>query len=117
MEYGIKELAKLTGITTRTLRYYDEIDLLKPSRIGDNGYRFYDSKELEILQQIMFYRKRGFELKKIKAILSDPGYDIKKALKEAQENPDLKYEDPAHEEEAEDKDEREQASILFKINL
>ncbi|MBR6528840.1 MAG: MerR family transcriptional regulator [Firmicutes bacterium] len=82
MEYGINELAKLTGMTTRTLRYYDEIDLLKPSRIGENGYRFYDSKDLETLQQIMFYRKRGFELKQIKEILNDPDYDITKALKE-----------------------------------
>lgn len=82
MEYGINELAKLTGLTTRTLRYYDEIDLLKPSRLGDNGYRFYDSKDLETLQQIMFYRKRGFELKQIKEILNDPDYDIAKALKE-----------------------------------
>ena len=82
MEYGIKELASLTGLTTRTLRYYDEIDLLKPSRIGDNGYRFYNSKELEKLQQIMFYRKRGFELKEIKDILDNPDYDVVKALKE-----------------------------------
>ena len=70
MEYGIKEVANLTGLTTRTLRYYDEIDLLKPSRVGDNGYRFYESKKLETLQQIMFYRKRGFELKEIKDILA-----------------------------------------------
>ncbi len=82
MEYGIKDLAKLTGLTTRTLRYYDEIDLLKPSRIGENGYRFYNSNELEKLQQIMFYRKRGFELKQIKDILYNPNYDVSKALKE-----------------------------------
>lgn len=82
MVYGIKELAKLTGLTTRTLRYYDEIDLLKPSIIGNNGYRFYDAKALEILQQIMFYRKRGFELRQIKEIINDPNYDVTKALKE-----------------------------------
>ena len=82
MEYGIKEVANLTGLTTRTLRYYDEIDLLKPSRVGDNGYRFYGSKELEILQQIMFYRKRGFELKQIKDIIANPEFDVAKALKE-----------------------------------
>ncbi len=82
MEYGIKEVANLTGLTTRTLRYYDEINLLKPSRIGDNGYRFYDSKELEVLQQILFYRKRGFELKQIKDIIGNPNYDVAKALKE-----------------------------------
>ena len=82
MVYGIKELAKLTGLTTRTLRYYDEIDLLKPSIIGNNGYRFYDAKALEILQQIMFYRKRGIELRQIKEIINDPNYDVMKALKE-----------------------------------
>lgn len=82
MEYGIKEVANLTGLTTRTLRYYDEIDLLKPSRVGDNGYRFYGSKELEKLQQIMFYRKRGFELKQIKNIIDNPEFDVAKALKE-----------------------------------
>ena len=82
MEYGIKEVANLTGLTTRTLRYYDEIGLLKPSRVGDNGYRFYESKELELLQQIMFYRKRGFELKQIKCILDNPKFDVAKALKE-----------------------------------
>ena len=82
MEYGIREIANLTGLTTRTLRYYDEIDLLKPSRVGDNGYRFYGSKELEILQQIMFYRKRGFELKQIKNIIDNPEFNVAKALKE-----------------------------------
>lgn len=82
MEHGIKELAQMSGLTTRTLRYYDEINLLKPSRIGENGYRFYDSKCLDTLQQILFYRKRGFELKKIKDILSRPDYDVKNALKE-----------------------------------
>lgn len=82
MIYGIKELAKITGLTTRTLRYYDEIDLFKPSRVGENGYRFYDSKALETLQQILFYRKRGFELKAIKKILENPNYDVEKALKE-----------------------------------
>lgn len=82
MEYGIKELAKISGLTTRTLRYYHEIDLLKPSRIGENGYRFYKTRELERLQQIMFYRKRGFELSKIREILDNPNYDVTKALKE-----------------------------------
>ena len=82
MEYGIKELAELTGLTTRTLRYYDEIDLLKPSKVGENSYRFYSSEELERLQQILFYRQRGFELKEIKEILNNPNYDVSKALKE-----------------------------------
>ena len=81
MEYSITELADLTGLTTRTLRYYDEIDLLKPSRLGYNGYRYYNSKKVELLQQILFYRKRGIELKMIKDIINDPSYDVKEALK------------------------------------
>ena len=81
MEYGIKELAEITGLTTRTLRYYDEIDLLKPSRLGENGHRYYVQSELETLQQILFYRKRGFELKQIREILKDPSYDVKEALR------------------------------------
>ena len=80
MEYSIKELAELTGLTTRTLRYYDEINLLKPAIVKENGYRYYGSKELELLQQIMFYRKRGFELKQIKDIIENPDYDLKEAL-------------------------------------
>lgn len=82
MEYGIKELAEMSGLTTRTLRYYDEIDLLKPARVTDSGYRVYNSKDLECLQQILFYRKRGFELKQIKELLDNPNYDVAKALKE-----------------------------------
>ncbi len=80
MVYSIKDLAELTGLTTRTLRHYDEIDLLKPAIVKENRYRYYGTKELELLQQIMFYRKRGFTLKQIKDIINNPDYDIKKAL-------------------------------------
>ena len=69
MVYSIKDLAELTGLTTRTLRHYDEIDILKPAIVKENRYRYYGTKELELLQQIMFYRKRGFELKQIKDII------------------------------------------------
>ena len=82
MKYSIKELAELTGLTTRTLRYYDEINLLKPATVGENGYRYYGSKELELLQQIMFYRERGFELKEIRDIINNPEYDVKEALEQ-----------------------------------
>lgn len=80
MEYTIQKLAKLAGISTRTLRYYDEIGLLKPARINSSGYRIYGSKEVDILQQIMFYRNMGVELSSIKQILQTKGFDELKAL-------------------------------------
>ncbi|APB30713.1 MerR family transcriptional regulator [Vagococcus teuberi] len=69
--YSITELAKLSGVTTRTLRYYDSIDLLKPTHIKENGYRYYSEKELDRLQQILFYKQFNFSLDEIKSILSD----------------------------------------------
>ena len=68
MEYSIKSLAKLAGISTRTLRYYDEIGLLKPLRINSSGYRIYGDKEVDILQQILFYKALELPLEKIKEI-------------------------------------------------
>ena len=53
MEYTIKQLANLSGVSTRTLRYYDEIDLLKPKRIGENGYRIYETEQIDTLEQIL----------------------------------------------------------------
>jgi len=82
MEYSIKQLADLAGLTTRTLRYYNQIDLLKPVRVGNNGYRYYSETEVDRLQQILFYRQRGFELKQIKEILAASEFDAKEALKE-----------------------------------
>ncbi len=82
MEYSIRELSDLAGVSARTLRYYDEIGLLKPLRTSDAGYRFYGEKEVELLQQILFYRERGLELQQIAAFLYDPGFDIYSALKE-----------------------------------
>lgn len=82
MEYTIKELSSLAGISTRTLRYYDEINLLKPSRVTDAGYRCYSSREVAILQQIMFYRERGFDLKTIQQIIYDKDFDMLKAMEE-----------------------------------
>ncbi|MBE5957215.1 MAG: MerR family transcriptional regulator [Lachnospiraceae bacterium] len=82
MEYSIKELSKLAGVSTRTLRYYDQIDLLKPSRITEAGYRYYGKKELTVLQQILFYRERGFELKTIQQIIYDDHFDMLTAMEE-----------------------------------
>ena len=79
----IKEFAKLCGVSVRTLHYYDEIGLLKPAFVDEqNGYRFYDEKSLERIQEILFYRELDFSLKSISEILSSPDYDKQKALKE-----------------------------------
>jgi DNA-binding transcriptional MerR regulator len=82
MEYGIKELSQLAGVSTRTLRYYDEIGLLKPSRVTEAGYRYYGSHEVTLLQQILFYRERGFELKTIQRVLQDKDFDMLEAMEE-----------------------------------
>lgn len=82
MEYTIKKLGQLAGVSTRTLRYYDEIGILKPARISSSGYRIYGQKEIDILQQILFYRELGFNLSDIREILSSPDFDKVKALKE-----------------------------------
>jgi len=81
MEYTVKELAKLAGISTRTLRYYDEIDILKPARFNSSGYRIYGQKEVDKLQQIMFYRELGVSLSQIKEIITHPNFDVIQALK------------------------------------
>ncbi|MDX5641042.1 MerR family transcriptional regulator, partial [Clostridioides difficile] len=59
MEYTVQKLSKLAGISTRTLRYYDEIGLLKPLKINSSGYRIYGQNEVNKLQQILFYRELG----------------------------------------------------------
>ena len=76
----INEVAKLTGITVRALHYYDEIGLLKPGKITESGYRLYDKKALETLQQILFFRELDFSLKDIKEIMANPNYSKADAL-------------------------------------
>ncbi|MBP0977664.1 MAG: MerR family transcriptional regulator [Oscillospiraceae bacterium] len=86
MKYQIKEFAKLTDVSVRTLHYYDETGLLKPAFVDEqNGYRFYDENSLERMQQILFYRELDFPLKDILKILSSPDYDRKKALEAQKE--------------------------------
>jgi len=81
MKMQIKEFAELTGVSVRTLHYYDEIGLLKPSEVdAQNGYRFYDEKSLERMQEILFYRELDFSLKTIAQILLSPDYDKQQAL-------------------------------------
>lgn len=82
MHYTINELAKLAGISTRTLRYYDEIGLLSPARMSSNKYRIYEQEDVDRLQQILFYRELGVSLKEIKKILSSEYFDRLAALED-----------------------------------
>lgn len=82
MEYRINQLARLAKISVRTLRYYDEIGLLSPGRISGNGYRVYSQKEVDLLQQILFYRELGVQLDEIKNIVGSKGYDQTAALQD-----------------------------------
>ena len=83
MKMRINEFAKLTGVSVRTLHYYDEIGLLKPAFVDEqNGYRFYDEDSLYRMQEILFYRELDFPLKSILEILSSLDYDKNKALAE-----------------------------------
>lgn len=86
MEYTINNLGKLAGISTRTLRYYDEIDLLKPARVSSSGYRIYGEEEVNLLQQILFYRELGLSLDRIKEIITSDNFDEKNALLEHRKN-------------------------------
>ncbi|TQK74591.1 MerR family transcriptional regulator [Brevibacillus sp. AG162] len=85
MEYTVQKLGLLAGVSTRTLRYYDEIDLLKPARINSSGYRIYGQQEVDRLQQILFYRELGVSLEEIKEILDSPTFDADRALREHRE--------------------------------
>lgn len=80
MEYTVKKLGQLAGVSNRTLRYYDEIGLLKPARISSSGYRIYGQAEVDRLQQILFYRELGVGLGEIKQLLASPGFDAEQAL-------------------------------------
>jgi DNA-binding transcriptional MerR regulator len=80
MEYTINKLAKLAGVSTRTLRYYDELGLLSPARVSSNGYRIYGQKEIDRLQQILFYRELGVSLEEIRNILASKDFDGLSAL-------------------------------------
>ena len=80
MEYTVKTLAQLAGVTPRTLRWYDKEGLLKPLRITDTGYRIYGPEQVDRLQIILFYRELGVKLSAIRSILSDPDFDRTAAL-------------------------------------
>lgn len=78
----VKEVSDLTGVSRRTIHYYDEIGLLHPTEVTEAGYRLYDDEALERLQQIMLYRELEFSLKEIKMILEAPDFDRNKALEQ-----------------------------------
>jgi len=80
MAYTVKKVAEMSGVSVRTLHFYDEAGLLRPAYIGANGYRFYEASQLLTLQQILFYRELGFELKHIKNVLDRPDFDKVVAL-------------------------------------
>lgn len=80
MKMSVGKVSKLTGVSVRTLHYYNEIGLLCPSETSDAGYRFYDDADVELLQQIMFYRELEFTLEEIGQIISSSNYDKTQAL-------------------------------------
>lgn len=85
MEYTVQKLAQMAGLSTRTLRYYDQIGILKPARINSSGYRIYGQREVDRLQQILFYKELGVSLEDINDIITFPGFDEVKALLEHRE--------------------------------
>lgn len=82
MEYSIHELSRLSGVSTRTLRWYDEIGLLKPGRVAPSGYRYYGPAQVDRLQDILFYRALGVELARIRECLDAPSFDRLAALRQ-----------------------------------
>src|SRR6201988_2738157 len=85
MSYTVKQVAKMSGVSVRTLHFYDETGLLKPAYHGANGYRFYEEPQLLTLQQILFYRELGFELKQIEQILGRADFEKVTALESHRE--------------------------------
>src|SRR5688500_5527511 len=81
MAYTVKRVAGMSGVSVRTLHFYDEVGLLKPARVGGNRYRYYEEAQLLTLQQILFYRELGFELKRIKRILGRKDFEKVAALR------------------------------------
>lgn len=76
----VKDVSEITGVSIRALRYYDEIGLLKPTKLSDSGYRLYGNKALEKLQEIMFFRELEIPLIDIKRMIESPNYDKEQVL-------------------------------------
>jgi DNA-binding transcriptional MerR regulator len=80
MAYTVKKLSELSGVTVRTLHFYEEVELLKPAYYGSNGYRYYEEKQLLQLQQILFFKELGFSLKQIQKVIGGSDFDQLTAL-------------------------------------
>lgn len=85
MALTVSQVARLAGISVRTLHHYDEIGLLRPSGRSDAGYRLYEARDLERLQQVLFFRELEFPLEEIARILGDPAFDVRAALRSQRE--------------------------------
>lgn len=85
MAYTVKQVAQMSGVSVRTLHFYDETGLLKPDHTGQNGYRYYEEPQLLALQQILFYRELGLALRKIRPLLGRPDFQRVDALRSHRE--------------------------------
>jgi len=85
MPYTVKQVATMSGVSVRTLHFYDEVGLLKPAFYGTNGYRFYEEAQLLMLQQVLFYRELGFDLAQIKQTLHRSDFEKAAALQSHRE--------------------------------
>jgi len=92
MAYTVKKLSELSGVTIRTLHFYEELGILKPAYHGSNGYRYYEEKELLQLQQILFFKELGFTLKQIQKVLGRSDFDQLAALHSHRKSISLEWE-------------------------
>ena len=90
MKYTVKQLADLAGISIRTLHHYDEVGVLKPSFVAENGYRYYEEPEMLKLQQILFFKELEFSLEDILDMLNAPDFDVAKAMEDHKKLLELK---------------------------
>jgi MerR family transcriptional regulator, thiopeptide resistance regulator len=81
MTYTVRQLARMANVSPRTLHYYDQIGLLRPEKVGENGYRYYGEPDLLRLQQILFYKELDFSLEEIERMLTRPDFDLLRALR------------------------------------
>jgi DNA-binding transcriptional MerR regulator len=81
MSLTVSQVAKLAGVSVRTLHHYDEIGLLRPSGRSEAGYRLYEQQDLQRLQQVLFFKELGFPLEEITRVVRDPAFDIRAALR------------------------------------
>lgn len=80
--YTVSEMSRLSGVSVRTLHHYDHLDLLRPARVADSGYRYYDEEALRRLHCILLYRELGFPLRQIARMMDSPAFDRQEALRQ-----------------------------------